>query len=117
MMKDSENKLYKNNLINQISFGKKIRENRTKLGISRSELAEKLGVSVNFLGDIERGLKLPSIPNLILIANVLKVSIDSLLCDSLDNIFCEENENTYYTNRQKSIINSVIKTITENFKD
>ena len=29
----------------------------------------------------------------------------------------EENENVYYTNRQKSIINSVIKTITENFNN
>lgn len=114
---NNENINDKNNLINQISFGKKIREARNKLGISRSSLAEKIGISVNFLGDIERGLKLPSVPNLILIANILKVNLDYLFSDSLDNIIEEENENVYYTNRQKAIINSVIKTITENFNN
>lgn len=114
---NNENLNNKNNLINQISFGKKIREARTKLGISRSTLAEKIGISTNFLGDIERGLKLPSVPNLILIANILKVNLDYLFSDSLDNIIEEENENVYYTNRQKAIINSVIKTITENFNN
>ena len=114
---NSENINNKNTLINQISFGKKIREARNKIGMSRSTLAEKLGISVNFLGDIERGLKLPSVPNLILIANILKVSLDYLFTDSLDNIIEEENQNIYYTNRQKTIINSVIKTITENFNN
>lgn len=114
---NNENINNKNTLINQISFGKKIREARNKLGMSRSTLAEKLGISVNFLGDIERGLKLPSVPNLILLANILKVNLDYLFSDSLDNIIEEENENIYYTNRQKSIINSVIKTITENFNN
>ena len=117
MDNDENNQITKNNLINQIAFGKKIRDARNNLGISRAKLAESVGISVNFLGDIERGLKLPSVPNLIMIANILKVSLDNLFSDSLDNILFEESDNMYYTNRQKAIINSVIKTITENFKE
>lgn len=114
-MKKAEEKQNKNNIINQISFGKKIREARTKMGISRASLAEDLGISVNFLGDIERGLKLPSVPNLIMMTNILKVSLDYLFSDSLNNILEEESENIYYTDRQKSVINSIIKLINENF--
>lgn len=114
-MKKTEEKQNKNNIINQISFGKKIREARTKMGISRASLAEELGISVNFLGDIERGLKLPSVPNLIMMTNILKVSLDYLFSDSLNNILEEESENIYYTDRQKSVINSIIKLINENF--
>lgn len=114
-MKKTEEKPNKNNIINQISFGKKIREARTKMGISRASLAEDLGISVNFLGDIERGLKLPSVPNLIMMTNILKVSLDYLFSDSLNNILEEESENIYYTDRQKSVINSIIKLINENF--
>lgn len=114
-MKKTEEKQNKNNIINQISFSKKIREARTKMGISRASLAEDLGISVNFLGDIERGLKLPSVPNLIMMTNILKVSLDYLFSDSLNNILEEESENLYYTDRQKSAINSIIKLINENF--
>ncbi len=85
------------------------------MGISRASLAEDLGISVNFLGDIERGLKLPSVPNLIMMTNILKVSLDYLFSDSLNNILEEESENLYYTDRQKSAINSIIKLINENF--
>mgnify|MGYP000313360407 FL=1 len=85
------------------------------MGISRASLAEDLGISVNFLGDIERGLKLPSVPNLIMMTNILKVSLDYLFSDSLNNILEEESENIYYTDRQKSVINSIIKLINENF--
>lgn len=116
-MKIEENKLNKNTAINQIAFGKKIRDAREKLGISRNDFAEQVDISPNFLGDIERGVKLPSLPNLVLMANILKVSIDTLLCDSLNNIVEEECNNVYYSDRQKSIINSIIKTVVENFKD
>lgn len=115
-MKFSENRSNKNNIINQIAFGKKIRKYREQAGISRSDLAEKIGVSVNFLGDIERGLKLPSVPTLIVISNTLKVSLDSLLSDSLNNIVAESNEEIYYTEKQKIVINKLINSIIDNFK-
>ena len=50
-----------------------------------------------------------------MMTNILKVSLDYLFSDSLNNILEEESENIYYTDRQKSVINSIIKLINENF--
>lgn len=103
------------NIINKKLFGKKIKDARTKLELTQFELAEQIGVSQNFLGDIERGIKLPSLSKLILLSNTLKVSLDYLFADSLDNILYEPDE-TYYTDKQMAIIKSVVKTITTNFE-
>ena len=73
--------------VNKKMFGKKLREARINNNLTQSELAEKIGISQNFLGDIERGIKLPSLSKLVLIANTLKVSLDFLFADSLDNIW------------------------------
>ena len=100
--------------IDKKSFGKKIKIARENLGLTQFELAEKVNVSQNFLGDIERGIKLPSLNKLILLSNTLKVSLDSMFSDSLDNILCEPNDD-YYTDRQMAIIKQVIKTINNNF--
>lgn len=103
-----------NKVINKKMFGKKVKESRIKIDMTQFELAEKIGVSQNFLGDIERGIKLPSLSKLILLSNTLKVSLDYLFADSLDNYVCEATE-VYYTDRQLAIINNVIKTINNNF--
>lgn len=103
-----------NKVINKKMFGKKVKESRIKIDMTQFELAEKIGVSQNFLGDIERGIKLPSLSKLILLSNTLKVSLDYLFADSLDNYVCESTE-VYYTDKQLAIINNVIKTINNNF--
>lgn len=102
-------------IINKKLFGKKIKDARTNLDLTQFQLAEKIGVSQNFLGDIERGIKLPSLSKLILLSNTLKVSLDFLFADSLDNILYEPDE-TYYTDKQMAIIKNVVKTITTNFE-
>jgi transcriptional regulator with XRE-family HTH domain len=102
-------------VVNKVLFGKKIKNAREDIDLTQFALAEKVGISQNFLGDIERGLKLPSIDTLIKISNVLKISLDSLFTDSLDNIVSEP-EKVYFTDRQIAIMNNVIKTINENFK-
>lgn len=53
-------------VINRKQFGKKLKEARLKMDYTQFELAEEIGVSQNFLGDIERGIKLPSLSKLIL---------------------------------------------------
>ena len=93
-------------VLNKKDFGKKIKQNRERLGLTQFQLSEKVGISQNFLGDIERGIKLPSIENLIRLSNIFKVSLDSLFSASLDNIL-NESEEPYYTN--------VVKTIRDNF--
>lgn len=101
-------------IINKNSFGKRLREYRNELGLTQSELAEKINVSQNFLGDLERGVKLPSLEKLILLANTLKVSLDYLFADSLDNVL-NEDEETYYSDKQMAIIKNIVKSITSNF--
>lgn len=103
------------NIINKKLFGKKIKDARLKMELTQFELAEKIGVSQNFLGDIEIGIKLPSLPKLILLSNTLKVSLDFLFSDSLDNILYEP-DNTYYTDKQMAIIKNIVRTITTNFE-
>lgn len=102
-------------VINRKQFGKKLKEARLKMDYTQFELAEEIGVSQNFLGDIERGIKLPSLAKLILLSNTLKVSLDTLFADSLDNILYEPEKDVYYTDKQKAIIKDMIKTITTNF--
>ena len=104
------------NVIKRKAFGKRIKEAREKMGLTQLELAEKIDVSQNFLGDIERGIKLPSLTKLILLSNTLKLSLDTMFADSLDNILFEPGE-IYYTDRQLVVLRNVINTINDNFKD
>lgn len=103
-----------NSIINKKLFGKRVKESRIKIDMTQFELAEKIGVSQNFLGDIERGVKLPSLSKLVLLSNTLKVSLDYLFADSLNNFVCEANE-VYYTDKQLAILNNIIRTINNNF--
>lgn len=105
-----------NKVINKKMFGKRIKDAREKLNYTQFQLAEAIEVSQNFLGDIERGIKLPSLTKLIMLSNTLKISLDSMFSDSLNNILSEPEE-VYYSDRQLSIIKTVIKTVTENFKE
>jgi len=57
-----------------IILGKKIKEIRQKIGMTQEELAWKCGISLNFLGQIERGQKKPSIETIKKIAEALEIS-------------------------------------------
>ena len=50
----------------------------------QEDLAEKADLSVNYIGMLERGEKIPSLETFITIANSLGVSADMLLKDVLD---------------------------------
>ena len=103
-----------NKVIDRRAFGKRIKIARESMGLTQFQLAEKIDVSQNFLGDIERGIKLPSLSKLILLANTLKISLDSMFAESLDNILAEPSE-VYYTDKQMAIVQQVVKSITDNF--
>ena len=45
-------------------LGVRIREYRKKMGLTQEALALNSGINVSFLGDVERGLKKPSIDSL-----------------------------------------------------
>jgi len=55
-------------------LGKKIREIRKKRGMTQEELAWKSSVSLNFIGQIERGQKQPSMKTLKRISDTLEVA-------------------------------------------
>lgn len=96
-------------------LGKKIREERLKKDMTQFALAEEVGVSQNFLGDVERGLKAPSITTSIRLANVLGISLDSLFAASLT--VKEDVEDFYITDRQLSILKKFVKDVKNNFND
>ena len=64
-------------------LGQRIREQRRKKGWTMDKLAEKADLSVNYVGDLERGVKTPSLDTFIRIVEVLDVSADVLIRDSV----------------------------------
>lgn len=78
-------------------FGQRLREQRKQRGLSIEQLAEKLDITSHYLGDIERGLKYPSMDTFIRIVNVLEVPADTFLRDdalpsgqAFANSLCEQ---------------------------
>lgn len=64
-------------------LGQKIRDLRTLHHFSQADLAELIDVSTNYIGQIERGDRKPSIETLVSLCNVLDTSMDYILSDSL----------------------------------
>jgi transcriptional regulator with XRE-family HTH domain len=69
--------------MDKLTLGDRIKETRKAQRLTQDQLAERLDVSVEFIGQIERGLKLPSINVFIKIIEALNVSADYLLRDSV----------------------------------
>lgn len=65
------------------ALGEKIREVRKKKGYSRQVLADMADTGAVYLGEIERGLKMPSLNSFIKIIEALEVSADYILRDEL----------------------------------
>ena len=64
------------------SLGKSIKQYRTQLNLTQEKLSELLDVSTHYIYELERGIKVPSLPVLINIAELFNTTIDSLLTDS-----------------------------------
>lgn len=63
------------NLFNYKAFGNTIRNYRKERNLTIEQLAEEVGISWNYLGDIERGIKKStSIPIILLLLNYLNIS-------------------------------------------
>lgn len=73
------------------SIGKRIRRSRESKGWKQETLAEKAGLSVSYIGMIERGEKLPKLETFIDLANALEVSADILLADVLTTGYTIKN--------------------------
>ena len=69
--------------IDLVSLGKRLRNIRKSRKMTLDELGEKTGLTPEFIGQMERGLKIGKIDSLVTISNALEVSIEDILIDSL----------------------------------
>ncbi len=68
--------------VNYKRLGEKIKKERLINKLTQAKLAEKVGISPTFLGQIERGEKIPSLETVVNIAVTLNVTIDGLLFET-----------------------------------
>lgn len=67
-----------------MTVGERIREYRKKSGLTQKELGEKLGVSNVHIGQYERGLRNPRLPQLKKIADALNIPFELLVSDKVE---------------------------------
>jgi transcriptional regulator with XRE-family HTH domain len=65
-------------------FGVALRRARHQRGLSQEALAEATGLSANFVGEMERGLKAPGLGVIVRLAIALDISVHDLLGDFTD---------------------------------
>lgn len=66
-------------------LGQKIREARVAKGYTQEKLAEKADIGIMYMGEIERGVKLPSMKVFIRIIEALDISADYVLRNELSS--------------------------------
>ncbi|MET3290925.1 UNVERIFIED_CONTAM: transcriptional regulator with XRE-family HTH domain [Brevibacillus sp. OAP136] len=69
--------------MNYKHLGNRIREERQKLNLTQEKLAESIGISDSYMGQIERGERSLTLDTLTRLANRLGATIDFLLQDSV----------------------------------
>jgi len=69
--------------LDKVTLGCRLREARLQKGYTQQVLAERAGVGNVYLGEVERGLKMPSLNTFIKIVETLDISADFLLRDEL----------------------------------
>lgn len=67
--------------MDKLTMGDRIKEIRKQRGLTQEQLAEALDISVEYVSQIERGMKIPSMQIFIKLVEVLDVSADYLLRD------------------------------------
>lgn len=69
-----------------ILLGKKIKEYRNKYKLTQAELATRIGVTKSTIAAYENDSRQPSYEVLIKMADVFKISLDTLLLDRSKNV-------------------------------
>ena len=83
------------------SIGANLRKVRTQKKLRQEDVAERADLSVNYVGAVERGERIPSLETFIKILNAIGTSADIVLCDVLDTGYEVKN----------SLINDKLKTL------
>lgn len=75
------------------AIGKRVKIARIRADLTQEALAEKAGLSVTHMSNIETGNSKLSLPMVVALANALDASVDEFLCDSVihsKDIFSQE---------------------------
>lgn len=97
--------------MNYNKLGERIRQQRILAKMTQEKLAEKAGISLSFLGHIERGSRKASLETLVAICNSLKLSPRILLQDSLDEDLLGTEQQ--FTAPQKALLREISNCISE----
>ena len=104
--------------MDKLTMGDRIKTARKNRGLTQEALAEKVDVTLYYMGEIERGTKTPSLDLFIRLVEVLDVSADYLLRDtvSIGNVYGDKRmarklENL--TPRQRAAVEALIDTYIE----
>lgn len=96
--------------MNYEALGRRIRAQRKLSHMTQEQLSELAGISLSFLGHIERGSRKASLETLVGIANALKVSTDVLLQDSLEDDLLG-SLSTQFTRQQRGLLQEIANVI------
>ena len=77
----------------RLLFGRNVRIFRNRRKWSQSDLAESANISLNFLGDIERGRKWPHPDTLSNLANALEINVFELFLEDHKPVTPEKKDN------------------------
>lgn len=75
------------------ALAERIRERRKSLGLTQEKLAERAGLSVNFLAQLEISDKTPSLKTLVALADALETDISDLFASSSQEQWTDEVQN------------------------
>ena len=67
------------------TVGLNIKKFREKNNLRQEDLAEKIGMTANYIGLVERGERIPALPTFVDILNALGASADVVLADVLES--------------------------------
>ncbi len=107
-------------MVDKVELGKRLREARIKKGLTQLALAEKADIGDYYLGEIERGIKLPSMNLFIKLIEALDISADYVLRGELTSgkeyVYDEltkklENLTPQQRNAASEILDAYIRTL------
>ena len=103
--------------MSKIEIGKRIKEIREETKLSREELADKAGISIKFLYEIENGKKGLSAETLLKISQALSCSCDYILTGKNKENYEVVNGIGNYNQKQLKHISEILNLIYEIWND
>ena len=92
-----------------MTLGEKIYKLRTKRSMTQEQLAELIGKSAGYIGQLERGLSMASIPTLKRLVNVL--SLDA------NQIFYDEKQDQYQFSELENMLSELDEPVQKFIQD